>query len=79
MKDSFNCYLDLTHINEELEDVECEAHLDIYKGSNTSDDPSEISIESIQCVDNKCQALFGHYLEVTEKLESTIIKNYNRQ
>lgn len=76
MKDSFTCYLDLTHINEELEDVECEAQLNIYSGYNTSDDPSEIEVLSVKCIGNS-PALEGQFIELTEQVENKIIKRYN--
>lgn len=78
MKDSFTCYLDLTHINEELEDVEIEATLDLYRGSGDSDDPSEIEVVSVKCVGNS-PALVGQYIETTDELENQIINKYERR
>lgn len=78
MKDSFTCYLDLTHINEELEDVEIEATLDLYRGSGDSDDPSEIEVVSVKCVGNS-PALEGQYIETTDELENQIINKYERR
>lgn len=76
MKDSFTCYLDLTHINDELEDVECEAELELYEGSNDSDDPSEIEVLSVKCIDESCPALFGQEIKTNQELEERICERY---
>lgn len=76
MKDSFTCWLDLTHIHDDLEDVECEIDVDLYSGSGESDDPSEIEVLSIKCIDEDCPALLGQFIELTDKLEDQIIERY---
>lgn len=79
MKDTFTCWLDLTHIHDDLEDVECEIDLDLYNSrTNESDDPSEIEVLSVKCIGN-CPALEGQYIELTQKLEDKIIDRYQDQ
>lgn len=78
MKDTFTCFIGLEHIHDELTDVEIEATLDLYSGSNSYDDPSEIEVVSIKCVGNS-PALEGQYIETTDELENQIINKYERR
>lgn len=78
MKDTVKMNLDLDHIDEDLIDLECEVELELYEGTNDSDDPSEFEVLSVKCIDEACPALFGQFINGIDHLEEYIIKKYQR-
>ena len=67
--------IDLTHINEDLNGVDCEVEYEEYSGTNNTDDPSTIEILSIKLTNpEECPALAGQEINIDPIIEKQIMK-----